>query len=87
MTENTSELSKHWQLDPGMTFLNHGSFGACPTVLLEKQRAIQDRLEREPVAFFMREFEGLMDEARDALGKFLNADSADLALIPNATAG
>jgi isopenicillin-N epimerase len=87
MTEDAAQLHKHWQLDPGITFLNHGSFGACPSALLDKQRQLQDQIEREPVAFFMRDFEALMDQARDALGTFLNVDSEDLALISNATAG
>jgi isopenicillin-N epimerase len=76
-----------WTLDPAITFLNHGSFGACPADVLAVQRAWQDRLERAPVAFLDGELEGHLDRARDALGAFLGADPAGLAFLPNATAG
>jgi len=36
----------HWTLDPTITYLNHGSFGSCPRVVLEKQTALRNELER-----------------------------------------
>ncbi|HEX7615098.1 MAG TPA: aminotransferase, partial [Thermoanaerobaculia bacterium] len=38
-----------WPLDPAVDYLNHGSFGACPTAILEKQSEMRLRLEKEPV--------------------------------------
>jgi isopenicillin-N epimerase len=75
-----------WTLDPAVTYLNHGSFGACPAAVLAVQQEWRDRLEREPVTFLDRELEGHLDRARDALGAFLGADAAGLAFVPNATA-
>lgn len=76
-----------WTLDPSVTFLNHGSFGACPAAVLEVQREWRDRLERQPITFLDRELEGHLDTARQALGAFLGADAGGFALVPNATAG
>ena len=76
-----------WTLDPAITFLNHGSFGACPTEVLEVQSELRARLEREPVRFFLRESEALLEEARAALGSLIGAEACDLAVVSNATAG
>jgi isopenicillin-N epimerase len=82
-----SELAVHWNLDPGVTFLNHGSFGATPRAVLEAQDAWRARMEREPVAFFARDLEPALDEARAALGAFVGADPDDLVFVTNATTG
>ncbi len=68
-------------------FLNHGSFGATPRVVLEKQTELRAQMEREPVRFFVRELEPLLDDARRTLASFLGADAEGLAFVPNATAG
>jgi isopenicillin-N epimerase len=76
-----------WNLDPEVSFLNHGSFGACPAPVLEAQRAWRDRMETEPVRFLDRELEQLLDSVRAEVAAFLGAQSEDLAFIPNATSG
>lgn len=77
----------HWGLDPEVVFLNHGSFGACPTAVLRYQCELRARMEAEPVRFLHREVEPLLDSARASLGAFLGADADDLAFVTNATAG
>ena len=76
-----------WLLDPKVVYLNHGSFGSCPRPVLEFQRRMRNRLERQPVQFFVRDLEPLLDQARGALAKFLRAEADDLVFVPNATAG
>jgi isopenicillin-N epimerase len=76
-----------WLLDPKVTFLNHGSFGSCPRPVLEFQLEIRDRLERQPVQFFVRDLESLLDQARGELARFLGGEPEDLVFVPNATAG
>lgn len=68
-------------------FLNHGSFGACPTAVLDAQSEWRARMEREPVLFLHRELEHHLDAARASLGEFLGADPDDLAFVTNATVG
>jgi isopenicillin-N epimerase len=80
-------FAAHWTLDPAVTFLNHGSFGACPVPVLEAQRELRARLEREPVQFMAREWESRMDEARLTLAAFVGADAEGLAFVSNATGG
>ncbi len=76
-----------WSLDPEVTFLNHGSFGACPTAVLQYQSELRARLEAEPVLFLHRQIEPLLNEARAALAAFVGSDADDLAFVTNATAG
>jgi isopenicillin-N epimerase len=83
----SNPFTKFWQLDPTVTFLNHGAFGACPISVLEQQQAFRHQLEQEPLRFVMREFEPLLDLARVALANFVKADPADLVFVPNATTG
>ncbi len=76
-----------WQLDDSIHFLNHGSFGATPRVVLERQRELRERLEAEPVRFMVRELEPLLDEARARLADFVGAQPSDLAFVTNASTG
>lgn len=83
----SGEIARFWRLDPDVTFLNHGSFGACPLPVLARQQALRDRLEHQPLAFFEQDYEPLLDEARQALATFVGADPANLVFVPNATTG
>lgn len=74
-------------LDPGTVFLNHGSFGACPRVVLEAQQRWQLEMERNPVLFLGRRSAALLAEARDALAGLVGARRDDLVFVPNATTG
>jgi len=82
-----SEFRHLWSLDPSVEFLNHGSYGATPIPVMEAQTAFRARMEAEPVAFFSRDLEGLLDGARAAVGAFVGADPDDLAFVDNATTG
>ncbi len=76
-----------WRLDPAVTFLNHGSYGACPEPVLAVQRALLDELESEPVRFLTGQLDDRLDRARVAIAAFLGADPEGLAFVPNATTG
>jgi len=82
-----AELRAEFLLDPEVTFLNHGSFGACPLPVLERCQEWQRELEREPVRFLARRLPELLDEARAELARYVGAAPGDLAFVDNATAG
>lgn len=81
------KLKQLFMLDPEITYLNHGSFGATPRPVFEVYQNYQRQLEKQPVLFLGRMHTQLFKEARTALGKFLNANPDDLAFIPNVTFG
>jgi isopenicillin-N epimerase len=85
--EEAAYWQRYWLLDSEVAFLNHGSFGACPTPVLEAQQRFRAQLEREPLRFFMREYEALLNGARRELAAFVGADAEELAFVPNATTG
>jgi isopenicillin-N epimerase len=87
MTDQPAVDPSLFPLDPDTTFLNHGSFGSCPLAVLEHQQELRMRLERQPVQFYQREFEPLLDQARASIGSFANANADDLVFVTNTTAG
>lgn len=84
---NISSFQRLWSLDPAVTFLNHGSYGACPLPVLEAQQRSRSQLEHEPLRFFMREYEELLDAARSHLAAFVGAQVDELVFVANATTG
>ena len=84
---NRGSLEKYWSFDPDVIFLNHGSFGATPNLVMEEQNRIRAHLESDPVRFFEREAFDLMNEANEKLSNFLNAESDGMTFCQNATSG
>lgn len=82
-----SESAGLWALDPGTVYLNHGSFGACPRAILEKQLEYRRLLEAQPVRFLVRDMVPFYERSRKALSEFVHADTADVVFVQNATAG
>lgn len=74
-------------LDPSLTFLNHGSFGACPAKVLESCQWWQREMERNPVEFLGRRSAGLLAQSRAALAAYLGAQPEHLVYVANATSG
>ncbi len=82
-----SPFADLFALDPKVSYLNHGAFGACPHSVLAVQQRFRAQVEQNSLHFFLRELEGLFDQTRAVLAPFLGAKSADLVFVPNATAG
>jgi isopenicillin-N epimerase len=80
-------MREHFLLEPGLVFLNHGSFGACPREVFADYQRWQLELECNPVAFLGRRSGALLANARARLAASLGADASDLVFLPNATSG
>jgi len=76
-----------WRLDPAITFLNHGSFGACPEPVQLARQVLIEELESNPMAVLERAFEPRLDAVRAEVAAFLTADPEGLVVVPNATTG
>ena len=82
-----NELRQLFLLDPHITFLNHGSFGATPNPVFEEYQRWQRELELKPVEFLDRRFPERMAASRTALATYLGAQRDDLVYVTNATVG
>ncbi len=70
-------------LDDSLSFLNFGSFGACPRPVFEEYQQWQRRLEASPVQFITKIGLEALAESREALGKYLGAPARDLVFVTN----
>ena len=77
MVSDGTRLREEFLLDPSVTFLNHGSFGATPRAVFERYQEWQLELERQPVLFLARRLDGLLAETRAALGAGIGLLVAD----------
>lgn len=84
---NRRALGLHWDLEPGLTFLNHGSFGLAPRELLEWRFRVLTQIERDPVAFLGEELQSGLERARQALARLVGAAPGQLAFVPSTTYG
>ena len=80
-------MREHFLLDPGLVFLNHGSYGACPKEVFAAYQHWQLQMERNPVAFLGRQSAALLAHARMRLADSVGAAPADLVFVSNATTG
>ena len=77
------EYKSLFSLDPEVTYLNHGSFGACPKVIFDTLVSFQKKLEFEPVNFLDNHLYQYLKESRSALSNYINCDRDDIAFFPN----
>ena len=78
-------LKRHFLINPDITFLNHGSFGATPRAVLRVYQRWQRELERQPVEFLGRRALGLLAEARAALADYLGTQTENIVYTANVT--
>ena len=80
-------LGLHWDLEPGLVFLNHGSFGLAPRELLQWRWELLQEIERDPVAFLVEALPPRLEQARAALAALARAEPGQLAFVPSTTYG
>ena len=91
-------LLAQWELDPAITYLNHGTVGAPPRRVLHAQQLLRDEIERQPSRFLLRELAAVQSGAprsepprlrvaAEQVGRFFGARGQDLVFVDNTTAG
>jgi isopenicillin-N epimerase len=78
-------LKRYFLLDPAVTFLNHGSYGATPRLVFREYQRWQRELENQPVEFLGRRHEALMRGSREALAAFLGTQAENIVCTQNVT--
>ena len=81
------QLTQRFLLEPRITFLNHGSFGATPRRVFECYQRWQRELEYEPVGFLIRRAPELLQASRAFLAEYLGTQANNLVYAQNATIG
>jgi isopenicillin-N epimerase len=87
----------HFPLEPGAIYLNHGTVGVTPNVVMRARSAILDEIERHPARFMIRELMHLgltpppeaprLRGAAAQVASFLGGDGDGLAFVDNASSG
>lgn len=78
-------MKSQFLLDPNITFLNHGSFGACPKPIFEEYQRLQLELENEPVYFILKKQAAYLKIAKERFSKYINCNANDFFFTPNPT--
>ena len=81
----TSPFRQLWDLDPDVTYLNHGSFGPSPIEVRRAREAWSAQVERQPMRFFCQQMEELLEQTAQQLAGLLRTKAARIALIDNST--
>jgi selenocysteine lyase/cysteine desulfurase len=77
----------HFGFAPSFTPFNHGSYGATPLLVLQRQKEIQKLELERPDPFIIYDLPNLIDESRKAVASLLGASIEEVVLVPNASTG
>ncbi len=78
-------MKNKFLLNPDITYLNHGSFGACPKMIFDDYQNWQNELEKEPVQFIINKAPIALKKSKECLAKFINCNSSDFFFTANPT--
>ena len=80
MNQNLKSL---FMLDPKITYLNHGSFGACPTPIFNELIKWQKKLELEPTKHLAFDIYEYLEQSRISLSNYIDCNKDDIIFSPN----
>ncbi|MGA7788501.1 MAG: aminotransferase class V-fold PLP-dependent enzyme [Xanthobacteraceae bacterium] len=80
-------LREPFLLDPTVTYLNHGAYGATPRPVFESYQRWQRELEWEPVDFLSRRSTERLAYSRAQLAAYLGTERDNLVYVNNGTVG
>lgn len=78
-----SQLASKFLLRKDITFLNFGSFGACPKPVFDAYQQFQLEMEMEPVQFITVTGLAYLKQSREALAAYIHCDADDLVYTPS----
>lgn len=76
---------EHWMLDPAEDFLNHGSFGARPRAVVDRQAALRAEFEASPIDWLDREGPSRLAELRAGVRLRIGARGGSFGFVSNAS--
>ena len=85
MDNSPIALKSKFLLDSEITFLNHGSYGACPKPVFKVYQQYQKDLETHPVKFMQEDVYSLLEQSRESLSQYINCDKDDIIYVSNPT--
>lgn len=86
MTREGLPARTDWTLDPTVTHLNHGSYGAVPRFVQRAQARLYAEMESNPLQWFAAAGERLA-AARGVAAQFVGSRAEDTVFVPNSSAG
>ena len=76
-------IRSQFLLNPDITYLNFGSFGACPAPIFEDYQRWQRELEWEPVQFITATGLQYLQRSREALAAYIHCGANDIVYTTN----
>ena len=82
-----ADIAELFELDPALTHLNHGAFGAVPRVVREAQDRARARIESAPMRAFRDELPSAIATSRERAADFVGVRREGAALVRNVSEG
>ncbi|MBV9960738.1 MAG: aminotransferase class V-fold PLP-dependent enzyme, partial [Parafilimonas sp.] len=79
----SNNLKSQFLINPGVTYLNFGSFGACSKPVFEDYQQWQFKLEQEAVQFITVEGPKNLKKSREAIAHYINCNADDVVFVTN----